>query len=108
MSDLFVIALSNLLVASVFALLALLAGRWARRPALVHGLWLLFFLKLLTPPLFPIPVAWNSTEPKARKDQAFEKEISLPALEIAAAEVVEEPFSVLEMAEVMPLPIESP
>ncbi len=108
MNELFIIALSNLLVASVFALLAMLAGRWARRPALVHGLWLLFFLKLLTPPLFPVPVAWRSAEVKAEKDQAFEKEIFLPAPEVAAAEVVEEPLRALEMVEVLPLPKESP
>jgi beta-lactamase regulating signal transducer with metallopeptidase domain len=58
MSVLLTIALSNLLVASVFALLALGAARMSCRPALAHGLWLLFFVKLLTPPLFSVPVGW--------------------------------------------------
>src|SRR5207249_8996097 len=30
----------------------------SRRPALVHSLWLLVLLKLLTPPLWPIPLSW--------------------------------------------------
>jgi bla regulator protein blaR1 len=106
MNDLFVIALNNLLVASVFALLAVLAGRWARRPALVHCLWLLFFLKLLTPPLFPIPVAWSSTEATLPKDQEIEKEVLLPVPEMAVAKVVEEPSPAPEMVEVLPLPKE--
>jgi beta-lactamase regulating signal transducer with metallopeptidase domain len=59
MNALLAIAVSNLVVASLIALLALLADRLARRPALTHGLWLLFFLKLLTPPLFPVHVTWS-------------------------------------------------
>jgi beta-lactamase regulating signal transducer with metallopeptidase domain len=51
------IALSNAAVATGLALVAAVAGLlWRRRPALVHGLWLLVLLKLLTPPLVRVPV----------------------------------------------------
>lgn len=56
MNALWTVGLSNVAVASVLAALAYAAGRYGRRPALTHGLWLLVFLKLLTPPLFSVPV----------------------------------------------------
>jgi beta-lactamase regulating signal transducer with metallopeptidase domain len=56
--DLLSIAVSNAVAAAVLALVACLAGAVNRRPALVHGLWLLVLLKLVTPPLLRIPVAW--------------------------------------------------
>jgi beta-lactamase regulating signal transducer with metallopeptidase domain len=51
-------ALSNAVVASALALVAVLVGRFCRRPALAHGLWLLVLLKLVTPPLVPVPIDW--------------------------------------------------
>ncbi len=57
--------LSNALVASALALVAVLVGYFYRRPALVHGLWLLVLLKLVTPPLVPIQIAWPAqVEPR--------------------------------------------
>ena len=56
MNVLWTVGLSNVAVALVLAGLAHAAGRYGRRPALTHGLWLLMFLKLLTPPLFSVPV----------------------------------------------------
>lgn len=50
------ILLSNAVLAAVPALLALLLSRLWRRPALTHALWLLALLKLITPPLFTVPV----------------------------------------------------
>jgi beta-lactamase regulating signal transducer with metallopeptidase domain len=35
-----------------------LFGRFSRRPALVHSLWLVLFVKMLTPPLWPVAVSW--------------------------------------------------
>ncbi len=61
MGSLVVIGLANALFAGMLALAALLAGRYSRRPALVHGLWLLVLLKLVTPPLW-IHVPWLDTE----------------------------------------------
>lgn len=48
--------LANALVAGVLALVALLVGAFSRRPALIHALWLLVLIKLVTPPLFRLPV----------------------------------------------------
>ena len=76
MNGLLAIALSNLLVATVIAVPALLAGRLSR-PALAHGLWLLFFVKLLTPPLFPIPIAWSL----AASEEALNEAQTPPSLE---------------------------
>ncbi|MGL4549850.1 MAG: M56 family metallopeptidase, partial [Gemmataceae bacterium] len=50
------VGLANAAVAAVLALLALLAGALCRRPALAHVLWLLVLIKLITPPLFRVPV----------------------------------------------------
>jgi WD40 repeat protein/beta-lactamase regulating signal transducer with metallopeptidase domain len=48
--------LGNLFVAAVLALAATAAGRWGRRPAVTHVLWLLVLVKLVTPPVFRVPV----------------------------------------------------
>jgi beta-lactamase regulating signal transducer with metallopeptidase domain len=51
-------ALAGLLAAPA----ALAACLCRRRPALVHGLWLLVLLKLVTPPLLPVPVPWPARD----------------------------------------------
>lgn len=58
MDTLLQIGLSNAVVASLLAVLALVVGAVCRRPAVVHGLWLLVLLKLVTPPLVHVPVPW--------------------------------------------------
>jgi len=51
------LGLANALSATVLAILvAALARLLARRPAVLHCLWFLVLLKLLTPPLFEIPL----------------------------------------------------
>ena len=48
---------ANTAVALVLSVLALAVGRWLKpAPAIMHGLWLLVLLKLVTPPLFEVPV----------------------------------------------------
>ncbi len=47
---------SNLLAASILALVAVVCGRWVNRPAVAHVLWLLVLVKLITPPLFTVPI----------------------------------------------------
>ncbi|MFO0970509.1 MAG: M56 family metallopeptidase [Gemmataceae bacterium] len=47
---------SNLIVATLLALLVAVVRRWGKRPALAHGLCLLILVKLVTPPLFPLPL----------------------------------------------------
>jgi bla regulator protein BlaR1 len=49
--------LGNAAVAAVLALLALAVGRVCRSPAVRHILWVLVLLKLITPPLFHVPLA---------------------------------------------------
>src|SRR6266702_626727 len=56
MPSLLEIGLANAVCAGLLALLALAAGRVCRRPALLHGLWLLVLVKLVTPPLFSLPL----------------------------------------------------
>lgn len=63
MSPLLSLVLANAAGALVLAVPAYLVGRWGRRPALAHGLWVLVLLKLVTPPLFPLPFAWLPAEP---------------------------------------------
>src|SRR5262245_7561376 len=48
--------LSNAVAAFALAVVAAGAGLVCRRPAVVHALWLLVLLKLVTPPLLRIPV----------------------------------------------------
>ncbi len=53
---LFQTGISNACFALALALLALVVGATARRPHLTYMLWLLVFIKLVTPPIFNIPV----------------------------------------------------
>lgn len=50
------LGLGNLALAVPLAGLAWLVGRYVRRPALTHGLWVLVLMKLVTPPLGIVPV----------------------------------------------------
>ncbi len=50
------IVLGNAVLAAVLALGIVLLARWYHKPALLHGLWVVVLLKLLTPPLWTIPV----------------------------------------------------
>jgi WD40 repeat protein/beta-lactamase regulating signal transducer with metallopeptidase domain len=56
MSSLVQVGLANAVCAAALAALALLIGRWCRRPAVLHTLWLLVLLKLVTPPIAPLPI----------------------------------------------------
>jgi beta-lactamase regulating signal transducer with metallopeptidase domain len=49
--------LGNAAVAALLALLALAGGHLCRSPAVRHVLWVLVLLKLVTPPLFRVPLA---------------------------------------------------
>src|SRR5512134_89855 len=54
--------LTNAAAAGLIALLAWAASRVVRRHAVVHGLWLLALLKLVSPPVAPLPLlpAWTA------------------------------------------------
>src|SRR3954453_19375463 len=63
--------LTNALLAGLLAALALAAGRFSRRPALVHSLWVLGLLKLVTPPLVSLPIpGWQTSEPASAEAPA--------------------------------------
>ncbi len=57
MSNIFSLLIGNTIFAMVLAVLAIVAMQF-RRPALAHALWLLVLLKLITPPLWNVEVAW--------------------------------------------------
>jgi len=50
------VALVNAVMATILALLATVAGWCFRRPALSHVLWLLVLVKLITPPVWRVPM----------------------------------------------------
>ena len=56
MSDFVPIVISNVIVASLIGCLAWFVGRSGHRARLAHGLWVAFFLKLVTPPLITLPI----------------------------------------------------
>lgn len=58
MDTLLQIGLSNALVATLVAVLVAGLCKMCRRPALVHTLWLLVLLKLITPSPLTLPVNW--------------------------------------------------
>jgi len=53
---LFLMGLSNACLSLALAIVAMVVGARARRPHLAHMLWLLVFVKLVTPPIATIPV----------------------------------------------------
>jgi beta-lactamase regulating signal transducer with metallopeptidase domain len=71
--------LSNVLMAAVLALPAAAVARLGRRPALAHALWLLVLLKLLTPPLIPVPILGPGGEPEAGDQIAADTRPGPPA-----------------------------
>jgi beta-lactamase regulating signal transducer with metallopeptidase domain len=57
-ASLFHIAVSNVLMAGALAVAAMIAARCLRRPALTHALWLLVLVKMITPPVYRVPLPW--------------------------------------------------
>jgi beta-lactamase regulating signal transducer with metallopeptidase domain len=65
MQPLLEIALNNAATATMLAILAAGLCRLYRRPAFAHGLWLIVLLKLVTPPLVPVPLPIFSAQEQA-------------------------------------------
>ena len=64
MTDLFLqIGLSNACFSLALAIVAMVVGATTERPHLAHLLWLLVFVKLMTPPIVTIPVIAIPTQP---------------------------------------------
>jgi beta-lactamase regulating signal transducer with metallopeptidase domain len=101
MPSLLYLALSNAVLATLLAALVAVVTRFCRRPSVRHALWLLVLLKLITPPLVPLSVAWprsDETEPRAEVISPSEPEPTEPSpslpestLPIGAATVRERP-----------------
>ena len=77
MSTTLAIGLSNAAAVAILAPLVALVSRGLKgRPALVHGLWVLVLLKLVTPPLFTIPIGPASPgDSGARSDEPTPDEV---------------------------------
>jgi beta-lactamase regulating signal transducer with metallopeptidase domain len=83
--------LGNVAVAAVLAVLALGVRYTCRSPAVRHLAWLLVLLKLVTPPLFIVPLpllpaSWGSTDDKVpgwQGDKVIRAVLCLPAVEPA-------------------------
>jgi beta-lactamase regulating signal transducer with metallopeptidase domain len=56
---------ASAVVATLLALVAALAGRWVRRPAILHAMWALVLVRLVTPPLLSIPLVPARFSPTA-------------------------------------------
>ncbi len=92
METLFYAGLSNALTATFLALLVVCLGRFlGRRPAVLHCLWLLVLVKLVTPPLYEVPVPWPETFRGAAKAAEAESVVS--------AEIAENPEFLLTTLE---------
>src|SRR5688500_10050966 len=75
------LALLNSLAATVLAVPVVLLSIWLRRPALLHGLWLVVLVKLLIPAGIgiPIPLPWMlaATPKRVQSPQAGESSAPL-------------------------------
>jgi beta-lactamase regulating signal transducer with metallopeptidase domain len=78
--------LTNAVLATVLAVAVAGVGLVCRRPALLHSLWLLVLLKLLTPPLVPVPLPWPGGSAPDAEPAAPE-----PAVRQAVARPIEAP-----------------
>jgi beta-lactamase regulating signal transducer with metallopeptidase domain len=74
------VGFTNAIMAGLLALGAMLVGRLAKRPALTHGLWLIVLMKLITPPLWSVP-------------------LRLPERQVAVVPATEEIVQVIELSE---------
>jgi bla regulator protein blaR1 len=88
--------LSNAVAVTVLAVLVAVLGRACRRPALIHSLCLLAFLKLVTPPLVPLAMPL----PSAFRPSPAPVPVSVVA-EVGAAEFDFDPEVELEAAGVL-------
>ncbi len=76
MAQLAYLAIANAMLAALLGLLVWWISRWIRRPALVHVLWILVLVRLVTPPLLVFHVtglgAWlSATIPSQAAEMAL-------------------------------------
>jgi beta-lactamase regulating signal transducer with metallopeptidase domain len=106
------VGLGNAAAAAALALVAAAVARLSRRPALAHALWLLVLLKLVTPPLLPLPVSWSPADDRpaaasetasAAPDSADHEEDAAPPLEVLEATTAVAPAEEAAPREATPL-----
>jgi len=78
------IGLVNAIVATLLAIAVALIARNVRRPALVHALWIVVLVKLVTPPLFDVPIEVPFAVPSLTA-QAKPAALTAPLTRVAAA-----------------------
>ena len=66
MNDWLLTGLSNAVLASLLALIAMAVSRSGKSPTLAHALWVLVLIKLVTPTFVPIPVI-QTAQPSANE-----------------------------------------
>lgn len=92
MADVLEIGLSNAAMAAVLTVLAAGLCRLYRRPTFAHGLWLVVLLKLVTPPLVPVPLPWFDSQEPSKPGASANLAVVLaeldsrPHLDVRAAE----------------------
>ena len=86
MTPLVALLATNALLAVPLALVAWAAERGFRRPGIAHALWALALLKLLTPPLLPLPVIPAGAPPeRATAADPADRVVAGPAEDTPAA-----------------------
>ena len=60
METIFQLGISNAAIACLLAIVAYSVGVYANRPKLTHLLWVLVLVKLVTPPIFNLPLTFNA------------------------------------------------
>lgn len=66
MNTLLIATVSNVVVAALMAVVVIGISRFCKRPALIHSLWVLVLLKLVTPPVVHVPMpfaVWDAPRP---------------------------------------------
>ena len=90
MEALLSLVVSNAVVATVLAAAAAVVCCCCRRPAVRHALWLLVLLKLLTPPLIPLSIAWpqeSDAPPAPREATADTESVAAPSAPVEAIDL---------------------
>jgi len=110
MQTLLEIGVLNALMAAGLALLVACIGRLCRRPAVMHLLWMLVLLKLITPPAMWVPLAWPEALTRAATEPPTDApELSRELRPTSATDSAPEPEDMLECcAEVVSSDEESP
>lgn len=86
--------LANSIAAGVLSLLVLIVARWWKpAPAVMHGLWLVVVLKLVTPPLFEVPLDLSWVPYMSSQSEAGSPAVSnfVPAAPVAIGPIATEP-----------------